>query len=79
MVDPSTTLYYRWLGVISCAVLYNLVMIVARSVFWKLQEDYLTLWLTLDYLCDAIYLLDFCVQFRTGRRIEPGRAASALI
>ena len=68
MIDPSTTFYYRWLGVISAAVLYNVVMIVARAVFWKLQDDYLRLWLVLDYISDFIYILDIFVQFRTGRQ-----------
>ena len=66
VVDPSSNVYYRWLTVISAAVMYNLIMIIARAVFWKLQEGYLELWLTLDYLCDFIYLLDMFVQFRTG-------------
>lgn len=42
-------------------------MIIARSVFWLLQEDYLALWLVLDYLCDVIYLGDMFVQLRTGQ------------
>ena len=46
VIDPSSTLYYRWLGVISAACLYNLIMIIARAVFWKLQEGHLlTTWL----------------------------------
>lgn len=67
VIDPSSTFYYRWLAVISFACLYNLTMVIARSVFWKLQEQYTLTWLVLDYLCDAIYLLDMFVQFRTGR------------
>ena len=66
MIDPSSNTYYRWLGVISFAVLYNLTMIIARSVFWKLQEDYLYVWLAFDYLSDLIYIMDTFVQFRTG-------------
>ncbi len=66
-VDPSSNGYYRWLGVISFAVLYNLILIIARSVFWKLQDYYIIAWLTLDYVCDVIYLIDIFVQFRTGR------------
>ena len=67
MVDPSSSFYYKWLFVISVAVLYNWTMIVARSVFWKLQSEYLVLWLVLDYVCDLIYILDMVVQFRTGK------------
>ena len=67
MIDPSSTAYYRWLGVISVAVLYNLSLVIARSVFWKLQEGYLALWFTLDYTADIVYLMDMFVQFRTGK------------
>ncbi|KAI0210454.1 Cyclic nucleotide-gated cation channel alpha-3 [Lamellibrachia satsuma] len=67
VVDPSTDIYYRWLLVISIAVLYNVLVVIARSVFWKLHEGgLLAIWLFLDYLCDFIYLLDMAVQFRTG-------------
>ena len=70
VIDPSSTLYYRWLAVISAACLYNLIMIIARAVFWKLQEGNLLLtWLCLDYLCDIIYVLDIFVQFRTGQSV----------
>ncbi|XP_046556968.1 cyclic nucleotide-gated cation channel alpha-3-like isoform X1 [Haliotis rubra] len=65
-VDPSEGFYYRWLFFISVAVTYNLVFIIARAVFWELQEQFLSLWLTLDYLSDFFYLLDMWVQFRTG-------------
>ena len=45
-------------------------MIIARAVFWKLQEGNLLLtWLCLDYLCDVIYVLDIFVQFRTGQSV----------
>ncbi|CAG5132257.1 unnamed protein product, partial [Candidula unifasciata] len=65
-VDPSDSFYYRWLFVISLAVLYNGVFIIARSVFWELQDRYYILWLCLDYVSDFIYALDIFIQFRTG-------------
>jgi hypothetical protein len=68
VVDPSSDGYYWWLAVISIAVLYNLLVIIARAVFWQLQDAAgLSVWLSLDYVCDAIYLADMFVQFRTGR------------
>jgi hypothetical protein len=70
VVDPASNTYYRWLFVISAAVLYNLIIIVARSVFWKLQEKYHIAWFVLDYVCDAIYLMDMFVQLRTGTHIH---------
>ncbi|GIY76485.1 cyclic nucleotide-gated cation channel subunit A [Caerostris extrusa] len=33
VVDPSENFHYRWLSVISMALVYNVVMIVGRSVF----------------------------------------------
>lgn len=66
VVDPSDTFYYRWLLFVSCAVIYNVVFIISRSVFWELQDNYLTVWLALDYISDVIYLMDMFVSSRTG-------------
>ena len=77
VIDPSSDTYYRWLFIISIAVLYNVLMIIARSVFWKLHDgNLLVIWLCFDYICDFIYLLDMAVQFRTG---EYKAAASTLV
>ncbi|XP_076468279.1 cyclic nucleotide-gated channel alpha-3-like [Babylonia areolata] len=65
-VDPSGNFHYRWLAVMSLAILYNVVFIVVRAVFTELQTSYVILWLTLDYVCDFLYLLDMCFQFRLG-------------
>jgi len=48
------------------AVLYNLLVIVARSVFWQLRERGMIAWFVLDYTCDFVYLVDMFVQLRTG-------------
>lgn len=32
-MDPATDMYYYWLCTISIPVFYNLIMLVARSVF----------------------------------------------
>ncbi|KAK3099838.1 hypothetical protein FSP39_010536 [Pinctada imbricata] len=66
VVDPSQSYYYRWLAVVSMAIMYNIIFIIARSVFWELQGNYLSLWLTLDYLSDFMYILDMIVASRTG-------------
>ncbi|ESN90199.1 hypothetical protein HELRODRAFT_90895, partial [Helobdella robusta] len=65
-VDPDLPVYYRWLCLVSIAVLYNLIIIIARYVFWELQNSKLSLWICLDYVCDVIYLMDMFVQFKTG-------------
>ena len=36
--DTSQKFHYRWLCVINCAVLYNLIFVVGRAVFWELQN-----------------------------------------
>ena len=40
-IDPSSDIYYRWLVVISLAVVYNLIVVIARSIFWKLHDQYI--------------------------------------
>ncbi|XP_067949900.1 cyclic nucleotide-gated channel alpha-3-like [Watersipora subatra] len=65
-IDSTKVPYYLWLFVISLAVLYNFTIIIARCVFDELQQRYTSLWLTLDYICDTIYICDIVVRFRTG-------------
>ncbi len=36
-VDPSDVIHYRWLFIVSLAVPYSLVFIIARAVFEGLQ------------------------------------------
>ena len=66
VVDPSSDFYYRWLMIISLATLYNLTIIIARSLLPFLQEEHVVLWLTLDYICDFVYLLDMAVQAKSS-------------
>ncbi|OQR72895.1 cyclic nucleotide-gated cation channel-like [Tropilaelaps mercedesae] len=66
IVDPSGNGYYFWLFVLSLAVLYNTLFIIGRSVFWELQNASAGLWFGLDYVCDAIYILDMVVRARTS-------------
>jgi len=79
VVDPSSTAYYRWLGVISAAVLYNLLVIIARSVFWQLRDRGFVVWFVLDYGCDLVYLVDMFVQLRTGLPRTPSRTRPTTI
>jgi hypothetical protein len=75
-VDPAGNFHYRWLGVVSMAILYNLVFIIVRAVFWELQSEYYKLWLALDYICDFVYIVDMGFLFRTG---TPVGVASFLV
>ncbi|XP_075429192.1 cyclic nucleotide-gated channel alpha-2 [Ascaphus truei] len=66
VVDPSGKWYYRWLLVIALPVLYNWCLLVARACFNDLQTGYTIVWLTLDYICDFIYIADIIIRLRTG-------------
>ncbi|XP_067132520.1 cyclic nucleotide-gated channel alpha-3-like [Centruroides vittatus] len=66
IVDPSESFHYQWLSIISVAVLYNVIMIIGRSVFWELQNISPVTWYCLDYLCDSIYIFDMGLHARTG-------------
>ena len=67
ILNPASNFVYRWLFVVTLAVQYNAWFIIARAVFVELQTEYLPLWLTLDYTCDAIYIFDMIFRFRTGQ------------
>lgn len=67
VINPSGNLLYYWLALVTLAVLYNISLIIARETFKQLQDKYLPLWLTLDYLCDLVYVGDMIIQFLTGR------------
>ncbi|KAF2361169.1 Cyclic nucleotide-binding domain, partial [Trinorchestia longiramus] len=56
----------QWLWVMMATLVYNLVMIIGRAVFWELQNVLPVLWYCLDYLCDLIYLLDMGVRANEG-------------
>ncbi|EDS30417.1 cyclic-nucleotide-gated cation channel [Culex quinquefasciatus] len=66
-VDPSLPSHYRWLSVVSLAVLYNIVFVIGRAVFWEINRQAPALWWTLDYLCDFIYLADTLVHCHEGK------------
>jgi len=47
-------------------VLYNIIFVVGRAVFWEINKSAPAFWYTLDYLCDFIYLLDTLVHMHEG-------------
>ena len=59
--------HYRWLFVITMAVLYNYFLIIVRETFYQLNDVVLPLWLLLDYVADVIYLVDMFVQLFTSK------------
>jgi len=44
-----------------------MVFVVKRTCFYTIEETYLATWLTLDYICDLVFVLDMIVGFRTGK------------
>ncbi|XP_073812988.1 cyclic nucleotide-gated ion channel subunit A isoform X2 [Musca autumnalis] len=65
-VNPSLQSHYRWLAVVSLAVLYNIIFVVGRAVFWEINLRAPPVWYFLDYLCDFIYLMDTLVHMHEG-------------
>ncbi|CAF0972861.1 unnamed protein product [Rotaria sp. Silwood1] len=66
VIDPQNYLYHYWLGIISLAVAYNLLLIPARHAFDDLNKNLRAVWISLDYIFDIIYLIDIFLQSRTG-------------
>ncbi|GJQ70753.1 hypothetical protein Trydic_g685 [Trypoxylus dichotomus] len=66
VVNPSLPSHYKWLMVVSLAVLYNVIFVLGRAVFWELNNASPPLWWTLDYLCDVIYILDTLIRSHEG-------------
>ncbi|NXS50696.1 CNGA4 protein, partial [Balaeniceps rex] len=65
-LDPSGDWYYWWISIMVLPVLYNWIILICRSCFPDVQEQHTVLWLSLDYLCDTLYLLDIAVRLHTG-------------
>ncbi|CDQ91301.1 unnamed protein product [Oncorhynchus mykiss] len=66
VVDPSEEFYYGWLQVMIFPVFYNWIIIICRTCFKEIEDEFLTLWLTLDYCSDLLYVADTIIKFRTG-------------
>ena len=52
--------------VINVAVLYNLICVPGRMVFWELDNMLDSTWMVLDYICDFLYILDTLVRMHEG-------------
>ncbi|VDK81191.1 unnamed protein product [Litomosoides sigmodontis] len=67
VLDTKDEFYYYWLSVVSFAFAYNLIVVIARSVFNELASGYYWIvWLVIDFAMDIIYALDMFVRSRTG-------------
>lgn len=66
VIDPSDPFHYKWLLVVTCAVLYNLVFVIGRGVFWELNNAVPHIWFILDYSCDIVYVIDSIIHAHEG-------------
>ncbi|XP_075053727.1 cyclic nucleotide-gated channel alpha-4 [Mixophyes fleayi] len=66
ILDPAGGWYYTWLNIMVIPVTYNWVIIICRSCFTEVQYKYLNVWLSMDYMCDILYIMDIIASFHTG-------------
>ena len=66
VISTDESFLFYWLILLNIFVLYNLWFSIARQAFDPLQRDYAKIWEIMDYVADAMYLLDVAIQFRTG-------------
>jgi hypothetical protein len=66
VVNPDGNFMFYWLAFVTVAVLYNLWTCIAREGFPEIVAGYEIVWFVMDGICDLIYLIDICVQLRTG-------------
>ena len=64
--DTGKDSHYYWLIIINFAVMYNLVLVIGRSIFWELENKFPIGWIVMDYSCDFIYLVDMFVRMHEG-------------
>ncbi|KAG9271036.1 cyclic nucleotide-gated cation channel alpha-4 [Astyanax mexicanus] len=65
-IDPSGDFYYTWLQVMIFPVVYNWFTIILRACFDDVEKTFLAVWLTLDYVCDLVYVGDIFMKVHTG-------------
>jgi len=58
-IDTSQNSHYYWLFVIFCAVLYNIIFVVGRAIFWEMGEYFPVGWYIIDYTFDLSILSTF--------------------
>ena len=57
---------FQWLSIITCAVLYNVVFVIGRAVFWEMENLLPAGWFVLDYTCDLLYIIDMFIRMHEG-------------
>ena len=72
-IDPQSYFNIAWLFVVCCAFLYNAWSIFLRSVFPYQTPSNVTQFMLVDYIFDAIYLMDMILFKSRVRFIENGQ------
>ncbi len=55
------------MGIVSLAVIYDVVMTIVRETYHQFNDVLFPLWLVLDYGADIVYLMDMGVQGTTSK------------
>lgn len=63
----SFLFFFQWLMLVTVTILYNLVFVIGRGVFWELNNAMPTIWWILDYASDGIYVVDTLVHAHEGK------------
>ncbi|XP_071057205.1 uncharacterized protein [Onthophagus taurus] len=66
VVNPDENFYFYWLLILTVCILYNLWTLIVRQSFPELQQLIGNFWIACDSLSDVFFVLDVCVQLRTG-------------
>ncbi|VDO03605.1 unnamed protein product [Rodentolepis nana] len=64
ILAPDGNCMFYWLWIVCIACLYNLWVIPYRFAFAEITNATMSLWFTLDYIADTVYLLDLLIGFR---------------
>ncbi|KAM7536634.1 hypothetical protein Aperf_G00000080856 [Anoplocephala perfoliata] len=64
ILAPDGNCIFFWSWIVCAACLYNLWVIPYRFSFDEITHSTTSLWFTLDYLADSIYILDLLIGFR---------------
>ncbi|KAM3171518.1 hypothetical protein ACTXT7_016459 [Hymenolepis weldensis] len=64
ILAPDGNCIFFWSWIVCVACLYNLWIIPYRFAFDEITRTSVSLWFPLDYIADAIYLLDLLIGFR---------------
>ncbi len=65
-------MYLVWLLIVTSAFVYNVVVVPLRASFPYQDDENVFQWMAVDYLCDAIYLLDTALVRPRLRFIRDG-------